>query len=260
MHQQFPAPEALRDTIACFWHTRPDSTEFEVIPDGYAEIIFYFGGQCGIFANGAVQQLPSPFLMGLLDQPVRVSAASQLDILGVRCFPWTVFDLLGLAPAKGPHAFEHPITRLHTALAVTMASGGGVAAAVTQLQQYFLQTRGGMPVDNTILKAGAAMLSAHGVLPVSAVAAAAHASVRTLERKFKRSSGHTVKDVAGLMRFEQARNQLWRDPDTNLADLAQALGYTDQSHLNREFKRYSGTTPAAFKSGVRSIISTRPLP
>jgi AraC-like DNA-binding protein len=90
------------------------------------------------------------------------------------------------------------------------------------------------------------MLEARGVMPVSEVAAAAHATVRTLERKFKQSSGHTVKDVSGLMRFEQARNRLWNEPHANLAELAQALGYTDQSHLSREFKRYSGMTPAAF--------------
>jgi AraC-like DNA-binding protein len=48
------------------------------------------------------------------------------------------------------------------------------------------------------------------------------------------------------MRFEQVRNRLWLSPETSLAQLAQELGYTDQSHLSREFKRYSGATPAAF--------------
>ena len=48
------------------------------------------------------------------------------------------------------------------------------------------------------------------------------------------------------MRFEQVRNHLWLDPDAGLAGLASELGYADQSHLSREFKRYSGTTPAAF--------------
>jgi len=52
--------------------------------------------------------------------------------------------------------------------------------------------------------------------------------------------------VSGLVRFEQVRNHLWHQPDCNLAGLAHELGYTDQSHLSREFKRYSGSTPAAF--------------
>jgi transcriptional regulator GlxA family with amidase domain len=83
-------------------------------------------------------------------------------------------------------------------------------------------------------------------MPVNEVAAAANATVRTLERNFKQSSGHTVKDVSGLMRFEQVRNQLWRNPDSNIAGLAAEFGYSDQAHLSKEFKKYTGTTPAAF--------------
>ncbi len=95
------------------------------------------------------------------------------------------------------------------------------------------------------------MRQAKGAMPVSQVAAAAHATVRTLERNFKQSSGYSVKDVSGLIRFEQVRNQLWHYPDTNLAGFAHELGYTDQSHLSREFKRYSGTTPAAFARNAK---------
>jgi len=83
------------------------------------------------------------------------------------------------------------------------------------------------------------------------VATTAHATVRTLERKFKRSSGFTVKDVSGLIRFEQVRNHLWHYPGANLAGLAHELGYADQAHLSREFKRYSGTTPATFARNAK---------
>ncbi len=101
------------------------------------------------------------------------------------------------------------------------------------------------------------MRETNGTMPVSQVAAAAHATVRTLERKFKLSSGYSVKDVSGLMRFQEVRNHLWLYPDSNIAGLAHELGYTDQSHLSREFKRYSGTTPAAFarkaKKGKQAV-------
>jgi len=114
------------------------------------------------------------------------------------------------------------------------------------VRQYFLDAHTPAAADNMLSRAGIAMRAAKGTIPVNEVASAAHASRRTLERKFKQSSGHTVKDVAALMRFEQARNRLWTEPDTKLAGLAYELGYTDQAHLSREFKRFSGTTPAAF--------------
>jgi AraC-like DNA-binding protein len=249
-HQEFERPEELRDTIKCFWYNRRDFDEvqssFEVVPDGYAEIIFHFGGLLSISNNGELQPLPSPFMIGLLNQPIVFYTESLLEIIAVRCFPWTVFDLLGLPSGKdGIRLFAHPIAGLQPVLN-KLVDAGKIDEAMAELKQYFLNTRSEIATSSLLFKAGVAMKEANGSIPVSQVAAAAHATVRTLERKFKQSSGYTVKDVSGLMRFEQVRNQLWLNPDTNIAGLAHELGYADQSHLNREFKRYSGTTAAAF--------------
>jgi AraC-like DNA-binding protein len=249
-HQEFEPPEDLRDSIECFWYTSIDFGEqqsgFEVVPDGFAEIIFHFGSDCSISYDGSLQPLPSPFMVGLLNQPVHFYAKKRLEIIGVRCFPWTVFDLLELPSGKdGVRVFEHPIAQLQSALNARI-NAGKIADAVDHVKDFFLKARLGIATDSTLSKAGVAMRDANGTMPVTQVAAAAHATVRTLERKFKESSGHTVKDVSGLMRFEQVRNQLWIDPDINLAGLALELGYADQSHLSKEFKRYSGTTPGAF--------------
>src|SRR6202012_1803160 len=90
-HQEFEAPEALRDAIKCFWHSSIDFGEqparFEIVPDGYAEIIFHFGSACSISFNGGLQPLPSPFMMGLLNQPVFLHAQNRLEVIRVRCFP-----------------------------------------------------------------------------------------------------------------------------------------------------------------------------
>ncbi|MBC6613043.1 AraC family transcriptional regulator [Hymenobacter sp. BT507] len=249
-HQEVEPPEALSTTIKCFWHTSIDSQEIamglEVMPDSYTEIIFYFGGTCSISTEEGLQPLPSPFMVGLLNRPVRFQASSHLAIVGVRCFPWTVFDLLGLPPSNdGVRVFEHPVAQLQAPLA-QLIQAGRVEDALALVQHYFLQMQSRAAAGGLLGKAGAAMQAASGTLPVSQVAEAAHTTVRTLERNFKQAAGYTVKDVSSLMRFEQVRNHLWLHPGATLAGLAQELGYTDQAHLSREFKRYSGTTPAAF--------------
>jgi AraC-like DNA-binding protein len=260
-HKEFEPPEELRDTIKCFWYNSREFGEtesgFEVQPDGYAEIIFYFGSLCSISRNGVMQPLPSPFMIGLLNQPLIFYSKNRLEIIAVRCFPWTVFDLLGLPSGKDAvRIFEHPIAQLQSTLSKCIQAEK-VDDAIVLVKQYFLDAKSRIATDSMLFKAGIAMSEAKGTIPVSKVATAAHATVRTLERKFKQSSGYTVKDVSGLMRFEQVRNQLWLYPNSNLAGLALELGYTDQSHLSREFKRYSGITPAAFarkaKKGKRVV-------
>ncbi|MFD0763552.1 helix-turn-helix domain-containing protein [Mucilaginibacter lutimaris] len=249
-HQEFAPPEELRNTIKCFWHNIREANEqqpaFEVVPDGYAEIIFYFGGDLSIVLNGEPQPLPSPFMMGLMDQPAHFFAKDRLEIIGVRCYPWTVFNVLGLPPAKdGIRLLEHPVAQ-HQGALKKLTEANNVADAIALVVKYFVDARIGIAPNNLLLKAGAAMSRANGTILVSQVAEAAHATVRTLERNFKSSSGYSVKDVSGLMRFEQVRNHLWQNPGVNLAGLAHELGYSDQPHLSREFKRYSGTTPSAF--------------
>ncbi|MBO9732673.1 MAG: AraC family transcriptional regulator [Chitinophaga sp.] len=262
MHNEFESPEELRDTIKCFWYNCREAGEqpspYEVMPDGYTEIIFHFGELYSVAPNGDLQSLPSPFMVGLLNQPVFFYSPQRLEIIAVRCFPWTVFDLLGLPSNKDSvRIFEHPVAKLQGILREHIAAGN-IAAAIAVLKQYFLEARSHVATGSMLFKAGVAMRKANGNIPVSEVAAAAHATVRTLERNFKQSSGHTVKDVSALIRFEQVRNQLWRNPDTNIAGLAHELGYTDQSHLSREFKRYSGTTPAAFARNVKKGLRVVP--
>ena len=262
-HQEITPPSALRDVIKCFWYSSMDFAElpasFEVVPDGYAEIIFYFGSACSMAAADGWQPLPSPFMVGLLNQPALFHTTSQLEIIGIRCFPWTVFDLLGLPPGKDSvRTVAQPIARLQATLAECLRAGS-LADALAEVARHFLAARSPAASDSLLGKAGTAMREANGTLPVSQVAAAAHATVRTLERKFKQAAGYTVKDVSGLMRFEQVRNHLWLHPAASLAGLAQELGYTDQAHLSREFKRYSGTTPAAFaRQARRGQPATRP--
>jgi AraC-like DNA-binding protein len=247
-HRELDASAALSHSIREFWYLGKDfgssPSAFEVLPDGHAEIIFHFGSGCSLVIDGQPEPLPSPFIVGLLGKPVYFQAQGLLQLIGIKCFPWAVYDLLDIPSIKGGvQNFTHPIALLQTVLD-QLLQAGKVDEAFNLLQERLLA--GGPLVAPALTKAGRAMLSANGSLPISSVAAAAHATVRTLERKFKASSGHTVKDVSGLIRFEQARDRLWGEPDIAIAGLAHELGYADQSHLNREFKRYSGTTAAAF--------------
>lgn len=248
-HIEFEPPFPLKDTIKCFWYSKMEfGTEisgFEVTPDGYAEITFHFGSSCSITTESGLETLPSPFMVGLLNKPVHFFAKNCLEVIGIRCYPWAVFRLLGLeSNQKSINTFTHSIAQLQEPLSVQLKAGN-IDEAIAILSAYFSNIQP-PTTDSLIHKAGTALHNAKGILPVSEVAYAAHTTVRTLERKFRESSGHTVKDVSALLRFEQARNQLWLNPDTKLAALAHDLGYTDQSHLSREFKKYSGTTPAAF--------------
>lgn len=64
--------------------------------------------------------------------------------------------------------------------------------------------------------------------------------------RFREEVGLSPKPLARLLRFERARTLLEREDRPGLAWLARECGYYDQAHLSNEFRRFTGTTPAAY--------------
>jgi len=68
-------------------------------------------------------------------------------------------------------------------------------------------------------------------------------SERQFERKFLQSIGFTPSYYKRVVRFEKALYRIQHGDYQSLSNLAYESGYSDQSHFNREFKQFSGSTP-----------------
>jgi AraC-like DNA-binding protein len=64
--------------------------------------------------------------------------------------------------------------------------------------------------------------------------------------RFREEVGLSPKALARLLRFDRAKARLERDDRPPLTQLALECGYYDQAHFSNEFRRISGTTPAAY--------------
>jgi AraC-like DNA-binding protein len=73
---------------------------------------------------------------------------------------------------------------------------------------------------------------------------------RTLSRRLK-GSGMGYRTISNETRFEIAR-QLLQDTEVPLGQIAAALGYSEASAFTRAFRRWSGRTPSAWRTGCHS--------
>lgn len=81
-------------------------------------------------------------------------------------------------------------------------------------------------------------------LRLADIAAAAHLSPFHLLRLFRKSTGKTPHQYLIQVRVNMARSLLSAGAGSgSLADVAAAVGFADQSHLTRHFKRVLGLTP-----------------
>lgn len=71
-----------------------------------------------------------------------------------------------------------------------------------------------------------------------------HLSYRSIHRLYRDSLDMTPKEFLNISRFRKGINQL--NQVKKLTQVAYEIGYSDQSHMIREFKKYSGFTPKTF--------------
>ena len=67
-----------------------------------------------------------------------------------------------------------------------------------------------------------------------------------LGRYFKKQANETLQDYISKYRIKLVENRLLYS-DLRIGEIVNELGFNDESHLNKIFKKHKGTTPSAFR-------------
>ncbi len=135
------------------------------------------------------------------------------------------------------------------ALALPLVQPDPALVAVLERQaDALLDQYQGLDVFEQSVRRSILRLSPLGEPGLAAVAAELHLSTRTLRRRLEQR-GLAFRLVLDDTRRRLAEDYL-RDPGLQLAEVAQLLGYSEQSAFTRAFRRWTGSTPAAHRRNV----------
>jgi methylphosphotriester-DNA--protein-cysteine methyltransferase len=95
-----------------------------------------------------------------------------------------------------------------------------------------------------------------GAVPIGALAREVGWSHKHLITKFRQQVGLAPKTAARLVRFEHVWRRLGDGGPAHWDRIAADGGYADQSHLIRDFREFTGGSPAEFLA--RSTPATPP--
>ncbi|MGW1198386.1 helix-turn-helix domain-containing protein [Streptomyces sp. NPDC002536] len=84
--------------------------------------------------------------------------------------------------------------------------------------------------------------------PISVLADEVGWSRQHLNVRFRQEVGLSPKTVARITRLQRVMSLMRRTRPPSWAEAAATCGYTDQSHLNRDFRLLTGCTPAGFRT------------
>ena len=252
-----PPSRPIADFVERLWLHQgsvPSGALDRVLPCGREEILINLSdGELRCYHdNGRLNgRTPGPIFSGLHRGAYLIDTRQQSAIMGVHFKPGGAWCLLGL-----------PVGEL-TDTRVAMADL--LPGETRQLMDRLMQA--GCPRDRLgILDAALVARRLKKSKPLhSAVAWASHQisrypetvrighlaeesgiSNKRFSELFTRQIGLNPKTFARLRRFQETviRVHATRDPDW--CGLALAMGYADQAHLIRDFRAFSGLTPAAY--------------
>jgi len=164
-----------------------------------------------------------------------------------------------------PHNAAH--RAIEDALRVTVRGGGGEFAVTFPSEWLRLAARPTQPVMTFREMIGAyrekalpgsmadtvaalvAPIVGHAAIDLDVIAGKLNVSRRTLQQRLN-AEGSSFRDISLRVRIGRAKTMIVAD-DAAIAQVALAVGYSDQAHFTRAFKSMTGLTPQEFRQQHR---------
>lgn len=179
-----------------------------------------------------------------------VDTAQQQEIMGVHLRPGGAPALLGV-PADEVEGADLPLEAFWGRAAVELrdrllAESDADARLATLEDVLTRQVRPAL-ASHPVLRAALERLDRpEDPIAIGALAADAGWSRQRFIRTFRAGVGLTPKAYARVRRFQAALRRFHAGGAAPWVDVAAACGYYDQAHFIRDFRAFSGLTPAAY--------------
>jgi AraC-like DNA-binding protein len=233
--------------VALIWYARGrmDHPRELIAPTGSTVAAVVFGAPIRQTpAGGSPFLATSGFLIGPHDRPIVNEPTAETHCLGIVTTPVGCRAVLGLDPAglRGRVTGWPPADRLRTEL------DGPPAERLRRVEEMLTigDTRG---VDRCA-RAVAALEEA----PARSIAELAGELGIThghLDREFSRVVGLGPRTLARILRVRRLLEHIDVYASVGWTELAGSLGWFDQAHLIRDFKRHTGVTPSQYQAAQR---------
>ena len=258
----------LGRAVASTWYARgtiPYRRE-KVAPTGSTVAVIVLGDPI-IETAGGPRSVPfravDGFLIGPHDRPVTNEPTGETFAVGVVTTPVGARAALGVDPA----AVAGLVVDLGeawpgaTGLRRALVASDGDPEAMLDIVERTL--RDGFDLGVAGLdrcERAVDLLAADPTRPIADIAAALGVTHGHLDREFTRFVGLSPRRLARLFRVDRLLAAIDVDAAVPWADLAADLGWADQSHLIRDVRRHTGTTPSAYLASRRSFPSDDATP
>lgn len=251
----------LRPQIVCYFVALPGTVDTAkdaapeaelLLPDGYSEIVFSLANRFERYAVGETkpsEEVCASYLIGGRSHSVLTRARGALRLIGVKLESHVLRNMIRTPLSEFRDATlslrdlnDMALLDLEDELANTEC----VERIAAHLDLFFLRRRASLHcADSAVMRLIHRIRTQAGNVRIREWLHSLNADPRHFERRFCAWTGMTPKRFARIARFNRSYAHLIRGEAAQGALGLHLSDYYDQSHFHRDFKYFTGMSPAA---------------
>ena len=233
------ANAALAPYVRCYWYYEniPEEYDSIVIPDTCVDIIFSVNREGRVIAT----------FCGVNDKPGfgrSIASFTERKVFAVRFYVWSFSILSGDTLQNTRNVFldaDFYMSYYVNEIKRNISIDSNFDEFINISNKILIKLIKEKFLDSNFMNALYHVLKNKGNIRIDELADQCFIGKRQLERLFRTRMDLSPKQFANLIRYQNAWRGILLSQDVN--ELVLQLGYSDQSHLLREFKNYHGITP-----------------
>ncbi len=240
--------EALKPYVCCFWgmpqpysgHISIQAKDKLVVPDTCMDIIYNI--------NTDKNEITDLFA-GISDTTFKDNAdnvTSPTSCFAIRFYCWAVPLFSGSSMKHTHNAFigaEAYFKDFKRDLHNILIGNQLIVDRVDKVEQYLIKKLNLDKQNNNVMNAIYRILVSKGTSNISELTGFTGVSQRQLERLFLEYVGVSPKKLSCLVRYQYLWQDILFNGNFNFQDGVFKYGYTDQSHLINDFRKYHTMSP-----------------
>lgn len=257
-YMEFIPCHALKPYIKCFWGTpkpivskvenaenQENSTREIITPDTCMDIIFR--------VNFTENRIQSSFC-GIDDRTFSGGSKNDKEevifTFGIRFYAWSGILFAEESMRNTRNQFfdaGYHFDKIKRKIEAMLFDVKDMEELIAVSEKILLEQLKESRKNSLVTEAVGIILANKGRLQAEQLSKELHISNRQLERVFQEYIGISPKSLSAMVRYQYLWNDILFTPQFNILDGVHKYGYTDQSHLLRDFKKFHSINIAEAK-------------
>jgi AraC-like DNA-binding protein len=242
----------LAPIVREYWEVKGRLSPFReaVLPNGFVELMINLGPAHRVFEGAGSGVWDRSWFSGMQERSIFIESLDGTHLVSIRMHPLGATQLLGFGAARSANSIIDLETLVGTDADVLRERliGADNPPARFVILEKFLRARigRGLAIPEFIRQAATRLELTHGCVPVGELHQELDVSRKHLAVSFTRYVGIPAKAYARIQRFVWTLDRIRSSTSVEWSRIAAEAGYSDQSHLVRDFRRVGAASPTEY--------------